>query len=131
MIIGEFHVLPLKTNNYKHMKKLLFVCTVNIRRSLTAEKIYENDNRFIVKSAGTDIEAKVLISRELIEWSDFVLVMEKTHRNIIRKKFPDLYKSKRIICLYIPDEYDYMDEELISLIKNKTSTLFGVSQKKD
>jgi protein-tyrosine-phosphatase len=35
--------------------KLLFVCTVNRMRSATAHKIYEDDYRFDVKSAGTPL----------------------------------------------------------------------------
>jgi predicted protein tyrosine phosphatase len=107
------------------MLKLLFVCTINKMRSLTAEKIYEEDKRFSVKSAGTDNGAKVQISRELIEWADYVLVMERKHRNAIRKKYPDLYRSKRIVCLYIPDEYGFMDDALIYLIKDKIKDMFG------
>lgn len=107
------------------MLKLLFVCTINKMRSLTAEKVYEKDKRFAVKSAGTDSGAKNRINRELIVWADYVLVMERKHRNVIRKEFPDLYLSKRIICLYIPDEYDFMDEALIHLLKSKMEELFG------
>lgn len=106
-------------------KKLLFICTLNKQRSLTAEKIFKDNKRFQVKSAGTDINADTPFNREMIEWADYILVMEKTHRNAIRKKFPDLYLSKRIICLYIPDEYDFMDKELISIIEDKMKDLFG------
>lgn len=88
-------------------------------RSATAYEIYKDDKRFEVNSAGTDKMAAKIISRELIEWADSVVVMEKHHRNSIRNKFLDLYKSKRIVCLYIPDEYDYMDKNLIGLIRVK------------
>jgi predicted protein tyrosine phosphatase len=98
---------------------ILFVCTINRMRSLTAETIYKNDDRFIVKSAGTDKGANTYISEDILEWADFILVMEKMHRNQIRKVYPDLYRKKRIICLYIPDEYDYMDTNLIELLKHK------------
>ncbi|MDX2306237.1 MAG: hypothetical protein NW226_25740 [Microscillaceae bacterium] len=33
---------------------ILFVCTMNKLRSLTAEHIYAQDSRFEVKSVGTD-----------------------------------------------------------------------------
>lgn len=111
--------------NPKTRKKILFVCSVNKMRSLTAEKLYETDHRFQVKSAGTEKEATVRINRELIEWADYILVMERKHRNKVRKKFPDLYKSKRIICLYIPDDYDYMANDLIIILKEKMNGLFG------
>lgn len=100
-------------------KKILFVCTINRMRSATAFEIYKEDNRFEIASAGTDQAAAKIISRELIEWADSVVVMEKHHRSEIRKRYPDLYESKRIVCLYIPDEYGFMDEYLIALIKTK------------
>lgn len=98
---------------------ILFVCTANKQRSLTADKIFQGDSRFFVKSAGTDKGATTWISRDILEWADYILVMERGHRSIIRKYYPDLYAKKRIICLYIPDEYDYMDPYLIELLKDK------------
>lgn len=77
-------------------------------RSATAHKIFETDERFEVKSAGTDRTANTVLTEEILNWADTVVVMEKTHRNIIQKKFKDAYKTKRITCLYIPDDYDYM-----------------------
>jgi len=47
------------------------------------------------------------------------------HRNTIKKKYPDLYKTKKIICLHIPDDYDYMDNELKYTLQEKTNNLFG------
>ena len=100
-------------------RKVLFVCTINRMRSATAHKIYESDARFEVKSAGTNRSANTFISNELLDWADSVIVMEKHHRNTIRKMFPEIYERKKIVCLYIPDEYDFMQEELIGILKNK------------
>lgn len=104
--------------------KILFVCTINRMRSATAQVVYEHDDRFEVKSAGTDKNARVVVSRELLEWSDSVVVMEKYHRNKIRSKFPDIYSNKKIVCLYIPDMYDFMDVELIDLLKAKFEDVY-------
>ena len=65
----------------KERHRLLFVCTVNRMRSATAHKIYENDSRFEVKSAGTDKTAKTLLSNEILNWADSIVVMEKYHRS--------------------------------------------------
>ncbi|OGU55367.1 MAG: hypothetical protein A2V66_04120 [Ignavibacteria bacterium RBG_13_36_8] len=107
-----------------HKIKILFVCTVNKLRSRTAEELYKNDPRFDVKSAGVDPLAVIRISRELLEWADFILVMEKVHRNIIHKKFPDIYKNKRIICLYIPDIFEFMNPELIQILRTKVEDIY-------
>ncbi|MBS1508689.1 MAG: protein tyrosine phosphatase [Bacteroidetes bacterium] len=105
--------------------KLLFVCTVNRMRSATAHRVYEGDSRFEVKSAGTDHSANTVLTEEILTWADRIVVMEKYHRNHIRKHFPDIYKTKRIVCLYIPDEYDYMQPELIEILKVKVEDVYS------
>ncbi len=105
-------------------KKILFVCTVNKMRSLTAEKIYQDDKRFEVKSAGTEKSATTVINQELLEWADSVIVMEKYHRNYIQNKFPEIYKKKKIVCLYIVDEYFYLQQELIIILRQKMESLY-------
>ncbi|HLP49669.1 MAG TPA: hypothetical protein VK154_02235 [Chitinophagales bacterium] len=104
--------------------KILFVCTVNRMRSATAHKIYEDDPRFEVKSAGTDSSANTVISADILAWADSIIVMEKHHRNYIRQKFPEIYKNKKIVCLYIPDDYDFMQLELISILKDKVEDIY-------
>lgn len=105
--------------------KILFVCTVNRMRSATAHKIYENDDRFEVKSAGTDRTANTVLTEEILNWADSIVVMEKHHRNYIRKIFPEIYKTKRIVCLYIPDDYDFMQTELIGILKHKVEDVYS------
>ncbi len=46
---------------------------------------------------------------------------EKAHRNKLGTKFRRYLNGKRIVCLDIPDEYDYMDPDLIALLKAKVS----------
>jgi predicted protein tyrosine phosphatase len=108
----------------KKKLNLLFVCTINRMRSATAHKIYENDIRFQVKSAGTDQTANTVLSKEILDWADSIIVMEKHHRNHIRKHFPDIYKNKRIVCLYVADDYDYMQRELIEILKIKVEDVY-------
>lgn len=110
------------------MIKVLFVCRVNRMRSLTAEHLFSNDPRFEVKSAGVKDTARVPVTRELLEWADYILVMEKSHRNKIREKYEDIYQNKRIINLEIPDIYPYMDERLQNLLKIKMNEIFGNSK---
>jgi len=104
--------------------KLLFICTINRMRSATAHEIYKTDERFEVASAGTHQSAHSIVSLMLLEWADTIVVMEKYHRNYIRKYFPDIYQTKRIVCLYIPDDYDYMQPELIDLLKDKFESAY-------
>ena len=96
--------------------KILFVCTQNRCRSITAERLYKNSPSHEVKSAGVALDANVPITKELLEWADRIFVFEKSQRNKIHKRFPELYNSLKIECLYIEDVYEPMDLELINLL---------------
>lgn len=43
--------------------------------------------------------------------------MEKRHRNRLEKKYREELAGKPVVCLYIPDDYQYMDEELIDRLR--------------
>ncbi len=92
---------------------LLFVCSKNKWRSRTAETIFKDSANHNVKSAGTDNGAKVKLSEKHLIWADIIFVMENKHRQIIKLKFNANLETDKIIVLDIPDEYQYMDEELI------------------
>ena len=107
------------------MENILFVCAVNRLRSATAHEIYKADKRFKVKSAGTEPEARVVLSKELLEWADRIFVMEEYHLEKIKNRFPILYEDKKISSLGIPDTYHFMEEELIVLLKTKFEELYA------
>ena len=101
--------------------KLLFICTLNLQRSPTAEKIFKD--KYDTKSAGVADTAKVPLTSDLLEWADIVFVMEEGHRKFISEKFPKEYLKKKIINLDIPDMYYFMNEELVKVLKEKVETL--------
>jgi predicted protein tyrosine phosphatase len=103
------------------MKKLLFVCSENKLRSPTAETVFSEYEDVEAIGAGTNNDATTPVSGDLIEWADVILVMEKAHRNKVSKKYKELLKSKRLIVLDIPDNYECMQPELIQLLKAKVS----------
>jgi predicted protein tyrosine phosphatase len=72
-----------------------------------------------VSSAGTNNDAENSIDTEQVEWADVIVVMEKHHRNKLQKRFYSALKSRRVVVLDIPDEYGFMDEGLIRLLRAK------------
>ena len=100
---------------------ILFVCSKNKWRSRTAETIFSQSQNHVVFSAGTDSDARIKLNEKLLQKADIIFVMEKKHRDIIRQKFPEVSNQKEIIILDIPDEYQYMDEELIEILKVSVS----------
>jgi predicted protein tyrosine phosphatase len=106
------------------MKRVLFVCSQNRLRSPTAEQVFANRPGFEVASAGLNPEAETPVSPELLEWADVIFVMERAHRNKLAQKFQPHLKDKRIVCLDIPDEFEYMDPTLVRLLQTKAGPFF-------
>lgn len=96
---------------------LLFVCSENRLRSPTAEAVFSQYPGINAIGAGTNFDAETPVSGDLIEWADVILVMEKSHRNKLAKKYKELLKGKRLVCLDIPDIYECMQPELIQLLE--------------
>ncbi|MEY3222760.1 MAG: hypothetical protein RLZZ203_1616 [Cyanobacteriota bacterium] len=63
-----------------------------------------------------------------IEWADIIFVMEKSHKIKLSKNFQPFLKDKRIICLNIPDEYEYIQPELVKLLKCNVLPLLNINQ---
>jgi predicted protein tyrosine phosphatase len=104
------------------MIRALFICTQNRLRSPTAEQVFSTWPGVETDSAGLGNDASVLLSVEQIEWATMIFVMEKTHRNKLSKKFKAHLNGKKVICLNIPDEYEFMQPELIKLLDVKVGT---------
>lgn len=104
------------------MKNIIFVCSQNKLRSATAEQVFANVPGMEVMSAGLNHDAVYTLSSEDVEWADTIFVMEKAHKNKLLKKFKKFIKDQRIIVLGIPDDYEYMDPQLIKILKQKLAT---------
>jgi predicted protein tyrosine phosphatase len=106
-----------KSLKSKFMKNILFICSRNQWRSPTAEKIYSKDNRVNVRSAGTSPSARKTVNVKDIEWAELIFVMEHKHKERLKSTFSRQLQYKKIIVLDIPDEYKYMDGELVEILR--------------
>jgi predicted protein tyrosine phosphatase len=105
--------------------RLLFLCSHNQWRSPTAEAVYQNDPRVEVRSAGVNASAQRRVTEKILRWADLVLVMEHGHKNRLREQFPDLVRDLRIEVLDIPDDYEFMNPELVALIRERVESLLA------
>ena len=96
---------------------VLFVCSRNQWRSPTAEKVWRSALPGKVRSAGTSPKAKHQISTSDVQWSDIIFVMEPKHKQRLQSEFRQLLNYKRIDVLNIPDEYQFMDPELVEVFE--------------
>lgn len=95
---------------------------------MTAEKIFDGYNGYEARSAGTEEGARIQVTEGYIGWSDLIFVMEKKHTRRLRDKFADSLRNKQVICLDIPDDYRFMDEELIEILKSRVSEYIEVPE---
>jgi len=107
------------------LKNVLFVCSQNRLRSPTAEQVFSRRRDIEVASAGTNHDADNPLTHELVAWADIIFVMEKAHRAKLQKKFKASLKKARVICLDIPDDYEFMDPQLVRLLEAKVPRYLG------
>ncbi|MDH5359567.1 MAG: phosphotyrosine protein phosphatase [Gammaproteobacteria bacterium] len=105
------------------MQRILFICSENRLRSPTAEAVFNEYDGIEAIGAGTNSDAVTPLSGDLIEWADVIMVMEGVHRNKVAKKYRELLKNKRLVVLDVADNYRYMQDELVQLLKEKVSRL--------
>ena len=99
---------------------VLFLCSQNRLRSPTAEQVFASRMGLEVASAGLNNDAENPTTPELVAWADVIFVMERAHRNKLQKRFKKHLRA-RVICLDIPDEYEFMDEGLVRLLNAKVA----------
>lgn len=99
--------------------RVLFICSQNRLRSPTAEQVFASWEGIEVASAGVSNAAANPLTPELVAWAQLIFVMENVHRSKLSKKFRAHLKGKRVVCLDIPDRYDFMDPALVDLLKAK------------
>lgn len=102
---------------------VVFVCSKNQWRSPTAEAIYRDYRRIAVRSRGTSKAAAEKLRASDIRWADVILAMEDKHRSRISADFPDEARYKPVHVLDIPDDYRFMDPELVDLLRGAADTL--------
>ena len=106
---------------------MLFICSKNRLRSPTAERVFSGWPGIEAASAGLDASAIKPVTPEVLEWADTIFVMEKSHRSKLSQNFRAHLKSQRVICLNIPDIYEYMDPRLVRLLKVIVPKHLGLS----
>jgi predicted protein tyrosine phosphatase len=102
---------------------ILFVCSRNRWRSPTAEKIYSRHNEIFVRSAGLSTKGNRRVTEKDISWADLIIFMENWHKSKLKAQYRGTIDFPKMEVLNIPDDYRYMDDDLINLIKSQVDYL--------
>jgi predicted protein tyrosine phosphatase len=95
----------------------LFICSRNQWRSPTAEHIWRDSPDFNVRSRGLSPNARRTLVDADVTWADVIFVMERRHRGMLLSRFDCLVDRSRLHVLDIPDEYQFLDPELVDQIR--------------
>lgn len=118
--------LPRRPGDDGERLNVLFVCSRNRWRSPTGEQVWRRHPRVNVRSAGTSAGARHGVSADDLAWADVVLVMEDKHKSRLLAEYRALLLHKPLHVLDIPDDYRYMDAELVELLREPVAALLGL-----
>ena len=96
--------------------RVLFVCSRNQLRSPTAEKIFSKSSRLDARSRGLAASANRRLTSDDVTWAEVIFVMEPEHKKQLVRIFREEARLRRIHVLEIPDDYEFMDPELVTII---------------
>ena len=109
-------------------KKLLFICTANVKRSVTAEALFSVCPNIETKSAGTHASSgSVQVNQELVDWADMIFVVSEAEGHISFLKENFKVDDEKIINLDIPDMYYTHDPKLKELLIEKITPYIDLS----
>lgn len=104
-------------------RRVLFLCSRNRLRSPTAEQVFGTWPNLEVDSAGLADDAETMLTAEQLDWAELIVVMEASHRRRLQARHRMWLKGKRVVCLDIPDDYTFMQPELVALLLKKLGPL--------
>ncbi len=101
------------------MTNVLFVCGKCRHRSPTAQHVFAGLDGYETDCAGLSRDADLVLDSEQVEWADIFVVMEKRQIARLKRSFPARIGGKKIVSLDIPDQYEFMQPELIAKLKER------------
>ena len=72
---------------------------------------------------GLSQDADVPLDPEQIAWADTIAVMERRQLARLRQLFGAHLHGKRVVCLDVPDQYEFMDDALIARLRRQFARL--------
>lgn len=99
------------------MLSVLFVCGKNRRRSPTAEQVFAGHPGVVTASAGVDRDADQPLTLDAVRAADLIVVMEPVHRVKLQRACRAALNGQRVVCLNVPDDFEYMQPELVERLQ--------------
>jgi predicted protein tyrosine phosphatase len=101
--------------------RVLFICHQNRSRSATAERLFCKRSDLDVRSAGTSPDALVRVTAGMLDWADLIFIMDAAQQRALEGLFPAHPALHAIVCLNIPDDYLFLQPELVRLLEERVA----------
>jgi predicted protein tyrosine phosphatase len=101
--------------------RVLFLCRHNQVRSATAERVFCKRPDLDVRSAGTGTDALTRVNQRMLDWADLIFIMDDEQRRSLERRFAGHPAIARLICLEIPDEFRFLQPELVELLETRVA----------
>ena len=79
-----------------------------------------------MRSGGISKSARHRVTNADLRWADVIFVMEKKHRSQLLAEFGRTIDVTPLHVLDIPDEYQFMDPELVEHLRQSVSAVLGL-----
>lgn len=109
-------------------KRVLAVCSGGLLRSPTiAHTLAAEPYNYNTRSVGINPDyALNLIDQVLLEWADEIVCADTEHETEVRAMLEKIgLSSKTVVCLKLPDVYEYRHRKLVHLIKKRYNQYLG------
>lgn len=106
-------------------KKVLCVCSAGLLRSPTMAVILSQPPFcFNTRAVGVSREfALIDVDEYLLKWADYILCASPEVKNALVERFVDVSRYN-IISMNIPDNFKYMEPQLVREIKQQAEEVF-------
>ena len=110
--------------------RVLFLCRHNRMRSPTAERVFGKRADLDVRSAGTAPDALARVNARMLEWADLIFIMDDQQRRSLNRRFGSHPALEHLVCLDIPDDFAFMQPELIGLLQERVEEHLPIANPK-
>lgn len=129
MTVSKNKLSVIKNGFQTKANRVLCVCSGGVLRSPTfAVLLTQEPYKFNTRSCGTESYALIPLTEELVYWADEIVCAEENHYDDVLNLLDKAYgKDESRPCVHvvgIPDDYDYMDPELVTMANNRFKELF-------
>lgn len=127
---NQYGVIENRWQDYNTYKRVVTLCSAGCLRSPTAAVVLSQAPfNYNTRAAGLTMEyALIPFTPQLAAWADEIVVMEPHQADLVRAYIKEWFgedryyfneSDQRIICLNIPDNFAYRDEDLVRMIKER------------